>query len=255
MYRLANWREGSQSGLFEFLQLALIGVYVLTVIAPHVNGLESSFFNSKALALRIICNSFFVIDACIVLYYGISILPETRGVARSRELMAALGGFLLDVSLVIFSFLRPLRVLRPILVFRRFGVATQHTPGNALTKIGQSRSFYAQASSQLWLKCKFVFLFLYSIALILSSTATLILESELRGSGNIRNYASAVWYSIGEMTLTGSQYNVETLSGRSYSVLLLVMGFGIVGLFTASFSKLIKASLTAAEFDSVEAAG
>jgi hypothetical protein len=250
--RIADWRQGRRSGLFEALQLLLIGVYVTTVVAPHVRITEATILSTQGSFLRTFCNLFFVIDATAVFVFSMSQRPPKNKTLRAQKTIFALGAFLTDLLLVVLSFLRPLRVLRPIMVARRLSASTQHSRRKNNKKVDTDVEHFVRATGLIWQRIKFSFLILYSLALIICSTATLILESELRGTGNIRNYANSVWYCIGEMTLTGTQYNADTLAGRSYTVLLLVMGFGVTGLFTTNFPRGLRAGLTPKKLDEIK---
>ena len=145
--------------------------------------------------------------------------------------------FVADISLVFLAALRPLRLLRPILVLRRFGSVTTRNDGDSAENNRREEDTYFAIIAGALKKIRYVMLILYAFVLMALSTSGLILQSELAvgNAANIRTYGNALWFSIGQLTLTGSQYGPVTLWGRTYSVILLLLGLGIVGLFANSF--------------------
>ena len=96
-----------------------------------------------------------------------------------------------------------------------------------------------------------VFLMTYSLVLIVLSTAVLVLGAEklIDKPDAIKTLADAVWYCVGQVTLTGSQYGLYTTSGRMYAGVLLLMGLGLAGLFGRFLERLIRNSLTYSDKD------
>jgi voltage-gated potassium channel len=119
----------------------------------------------------------------------------------------------LEVTAVLFPFLRPLRLMRAI----SFG-------GLAIQKVAMGRQF------AITLK---VFLASLFVAYI-SAVQITISERSLDGS-NIKNFGDGLWWAITTVTTVGygDRYPTTT-EGRFLAVVLMIMGISLMGVITAS---------------------
>jgi len=243
MKKLFEFRE-RHSNIFEWLQVFLIGLYVACEVAPVTRiHLLHAFLGSHSHQLETGIKLFFLVDAILIL--GESAIHWKSEPSRRPS---AIAWFLVDLALIFLTALRPFRVLRPILVLRQFSSATE-----------KKRSNDRQKTSTHVTAVELIFLLIYSFVLIVFSTAVLILGAEksvqqqvLVQHESVRTLADAVWYCVGQITLTGTQYGLYSTSGRIYAGVLLLMGLGIAGLFGRFFERLIRNSLTYSDKNLIE---
>jgi len=132
------------------------------------------------------------------------------------------------------------------MILRRMAVATEKEP-NWRSPLLSRESF---------LVLQLGVLLIYSLGLVVLSIGDLIYNAErhtmlpdsmhlaewisTNGAGTpvFEHLSSAIWYSVQTVTLVGSGSDPLTLQGRIYSVLLLFMGLGIVGLFGMLFQRI-----------------
>jgi hypothetical protein len=86
-------------------------------------------------------------------------------------------------------------------------------------------------------------LLIYSLGLVVLSIGDLIFQAEFITATTpnkqpFGTLSSSIWYSIQTVTLVGAQHDPITFAGRLYSVLLLFMGLGIIGLFGMLFQRI-----------------
>ena len=55
---------------------------------------------------------------------------------------------------------------------------------------------------------------------------------------DLKTLPDGLWYSIQQITLVGSNQEVQSVSGKVYTLLLLFMGLGIIGLFGMLFQRI-----------------
>jgi hypothetical protein len=122
------------------------------------------------------------------------------------------------------------------MILRRMAVATEKEPNWRFPLLSRESFLVLQLGV----------LLIYSLGLVVLSIGDLIYNAE-RNSVITQNgistrvfehLSSAIWYSVQTVTLVGSGSDPLTLQGRIYSVLLLFMGLGIVGLFGMLFQRI-----------------
>jgi len=246
LHRTAELREGSRAPWFETVQLVLVGIFVLMSVSRYINPLSHSFLVTNRTACLWVCQTYFFLDACLVLVYELTGDTSKKSRRGRDAVIAAWCLFGIDMALIFLTSVRFLRALKPVLVLRRIGAATEHATRSGHSVKNRWLLGYGLALKRVLSRWKFAITLSYSFALIVLSTAALILESESHLSipNGIKSYADAVWYCIGQITLTGSQFGVYSFAGRAYSVLLLFLGLGIVGLFSKSLEPFVKNALS-----------
>lgn len=120
-----------------------------------------------------------------------------------------------DTLLVLVPALRPLRLLRLIVVFR---LLQRSTAGSLAGRVGVYTAFITTS------------------AVLLGALAMLDAEQDAAGS-TITTYSDALWWAVVTVTTVGygDLYPVTTL-GRAIAVPLMFVGIGLVGLVTASMA-------------------
>ena len=139
--------------------------------------------------------------------------------------------FILDCALIVIAApFRALRVVRPIMILRRMAVATEKEPNWRFPLIGRETFLLLQLGV----------LLIYSLGLTVLAIGDLIYVAEVTGgqSSNLNTLPHAIWYSVQQLTLVGSNNEPASVSGKVYSVLLLFMGLGIIGLFGMLFQRI-----------------
>ncbi len=118
-----------------------------------------------------------------------------------------------DVVIVVVPFLRPLRLLRLIGIVSRLGLTSK----NILGRRGLG------------------YVLIFGVLAMLG-IAGLVLIVELQdGSALITSYPTALWWAAATVTTVGYGEIVPiTWAGRGLGVLLMIVGIGLFGVFTAS---------------------
>ena len=139
--------------------------------------------------------------------------------------------FLLDCALIVIAApFRALRVVRPIMIIRRMAVATEKEPNWRFPLIGRDTFLLLQLGV----------LLIYSLGLTVLAIGDLIYVAEItsKHGSKLASLPNAIWYSVQQLTLVGSNAEPVSVSGKVYSVLLLFMGLGIIGLFGMLFQRI-----------------
>ncbi len=118
-----------------------------------------------------------------------------------------------DVLIVLLPFLRPLRLLRLVAILARVGVTWRLI-------LGRRSLIYASVFG--------------SVSVV--AIAALVLAVEQRdGSGPIGDFPTALWWAAATVTTVGyGDVAPVTWAGRGMGTLLMVVGIGLFGIFTAS---------------------
>lgn len=120
----------------------------------------------------------------------------------------------LDVAMVVLPILRPLQLLRLLMLLK----ALNRYAGNSLRgRVG----IYLTAS----------------VAIIVFIGALAVLDAERGGPGPIESFGDALWWALATITTVGygDLYPVTT-EGRFAAVGLMACGIGVIGVVTASFA-------------------
>ena len=117
----------------------------------------------------------------------------------------------IDVLAVAIPFLRPLRVLRVVVVFARFW--------QQLRRVLRRRTFSLVGATSL---------------LAVAVAATLVYSAERDGEGLIQSFPDALWWGISTITTVGyGDVYPKTAAGRGVAVFLMLMGISLFGVLTA----------------------
>jgi hypothetical protein len=204
----------------------------------HGFGIQSGHIET---VIRIL----FLLDAILVL---LSELFPSPG-QRRHSTTGIWSWFFTDVALIFVTVLRPFRVLRPILVVRRFSRASEQSRAALIAGLEESD---AVPNVRTFAEVKFIALMLYAFVLALLTSASLVHAAEqTAGLGHadaVHSFADALWFCVGEMTLTGSQYGIYSASARFDSVTLMFIGLGILGLFGSILQRFIRDTMGAQSF-------
>jgi hypothetical protein len=144
--------------------------------------------------------------------------------------------FLLDCILIMVAApFRALRVMRPLMILRRMAVATEKEPNWRFPLVSRETFLMSQLGV----------LLVYSLGLTVLAIGDLIYVAENLYTQrlehlkiDIKSLPDGIWYSIQQITLVGSNHEVQSVSGKVYTVLLLFMGLGIIGLFGMLFQRI-----------------
>lgn len=147
-------------------------------------------------------------------FVGDYIMRLTLADRRSRWFF----GHLLDLAIVVLPFLRPLRLLRLVMVFK----VAQGAAGNMIR--GRVIA-YAACSSVL--------------LIYISSLAVLSAERHQPGA-NITSFGKAVWWAVTTVTTVGYGDEVPvTVTGRVAATFLMFGGISLLGVITATLASWI----------------
>lgn len=217
--RLERWEDRTEWPL-ACVAVVFLAAYSVEVLA-HPGGLTSGVLEVMLSALW----AGFAIDYLIRLT-----LAHQRGRWFVRHM--------LDFAIVAVPFLRPLRLLRLVVIV----AALQKAFGDAI----RGRVVIYTAAS----------------AVILVYAASLaVLEAErFDPSAHIKNFGDAVWWSITTITTVGyGDFYPVTTRGRLVAVLLMIGGISLIGMITATVATWIvqrvaeedttKQAATAAQID------
>ena len=209
-----TWRKYAEWPLFV-AALALLVAYSVEVIG-NISG-------TRALAL----------DSVIWASWGLFILDYVVNLVLAERRLRWFVRNLHEVAILALPVLRPLRLLRLIILLRRM----QNLAGHAL----RGRVIIYVGGSAVLLT-------------YLGALAVLDAEQNVAGS-NIRNFGDALWWSAVTITSVGyGDHYPITLVGRLVAVSLMVGGIAVLGLITATLASwLIDQVGTRAAHDTREA--
>ncbi len=120
---------------------------------------------------------------------------------------------LLDFAIVVLPFLRPLRLLRLVVIV----AALQKAFGNAI----RGRVVVYTAGSAV---------------LLVYAASLAVLDAERADPGaNIKNFGDAVWWAVTTITTVGyGDFHPVTVTGRLVAILLMIGGISLIGMITAT---------------------
>jgi len=192
--RLQRWERGAEWPLASVAVVFLSAYSVQVLAQPH--GLTSRLLDWIMFVLYVT----FVID-----YIARFILADQRTRWFFRNL--------LDLAIVALPFLRPLRILRLVVLVE----VMQKLFGDAF----RGRIVVYTASSAV---------------LLLYAASLAVLQAERpHPRANIKNFGDAVWWSITTITTVGyGDFYPITPMGRVVAGLLMVGGISIIGMITAT---------------------
>jgi voltage-gated potassium channel len=157
------------------------------------------------------------IDITLWVIWGVFGVDYVARLCLATDRLRWFGRHLFDFAIVALPILRPLRLLRLVVLI----AALQKVLGGAV----RGRVVIYTASSAV--------LLLYA-----GSLATL--EAEHGHSGKINNFGDALWWSICTVTTVGyGDESPVTSQGRLIAVLLMIGGIGLVGTVTATLASWI----------------
>jgi voltage-gated potassium channel len=119
---------------------------------------------------------------------------------------------LLDLAIIAIPFLRPLRMLRLVVL------------------VGALQKAFGDAN-----RGRLVIYTAFSAVLLIYAGSLAELEAERSGPGHIKNFGDAVWWAITTITTVGyGDFVPVTFIGRLIAVLLMVGGISLIGVITAT---------------------
>lgn len=190
--RLQRWERCGEWPLASVAVVFLIAYSVQVLAQPH--GLTSRLLDWIMYVLYVT----FVID-----YIARLALADQRTRWFFRNL--------LDLAIVALPFLRPLRILRVVVLIE----VLQKTFGDAF----RGRILVYTASSAV---------------LLIYAASLAVLQAE-RPRGNIKNFGDAVWWAITTLTTVGyGDFYPVTPTGRVIAGLLMVGGITLIGIVAAT---------------------
>lgn len=197
--RLRRWEKRTE------WPLAVVAGVFLAVYSVQVLGQPPRRLNDALDAALAIIYVLFVID------YGVRLMLASN---RIRWFL----WHLIDLAIVALPFLRPLRLVRLLVLFS----ALQKAVGGAI----RGRVIVYTA---------------FSVVLLMYVASLAILEQERGKPGSmINNFGDAVWWSITTVTTVGyGDLSPVTTSGRVIAVFVMIGGISLVGLVTATLASWI----------------
>jgi len=197
--RLEQWESRSE-WVLAGVAVAFLVVYSIQVLANPVREVHT-LFNSVMTLLYLA----FVVDYAVRL----TLAPQRRRWFFRH---------LLDLAIVALPFLRPLRLLRLLVLIK----VMQRAGGDA---IRGRVAFYAAGSAAL---------FVYVASLAMLQTERSAPES------TITSFGDALWWSVTTVTTVGygDTYPV-TVTGRVIAALLMIGGISLIGVITATVASWI----------------
>jgi voltage-gated potassium channel len=158
-----------------------------------------------------------LIETILWVIWGVFFVDYLARLCLATDRLRWFGRHLFDFAIVVLPILRPLRLLRLVVLV----AALQKVIGGAV----RGRVIVYTACSAV--------LLLYA-----GSLATL--EAEQGHSGKINNFGDALWWSICTVTTVGyGDESPVTGQGRLIAVLLMIGGIGLVGTVTATLASWI----------------
>lgn len=168
---------------------------------------------------------FLTLDWVIWSAFGLELTVKTYLADERRRYLTS---HWVDVVLVLIPFLRPLRVLRSARALRLLRLARVAT---VLTRAGVSgRIVLGRHGLQYVLAAGLAFVLV---------GAALVTVIERNADGSIDDLGTALWWAIATVTTVGYGDVVPaTAAGRGIGILLMVIGIGVFGVFTANVAAL-----------------
>jgi voltage-gated potassium channel len=217
--RLERWEARTEWPL-AFIAVAFLAAYSVQVLA-HPGGLALGVLNVILSALWVA----FAVDYLIRL---------TLADQRARWFV----WHFLDFAIVVLPFLRPLRLLRLVVVVE----ALQKAFGDAI----RGRVVIYTAGS--------------AVLLVYAASLAVLDAERADPNAHIKNFGDAVWWSISTITTVGyGDFYPVTVNGRLVAVMLMIGGISLIGVITATVATWIvqrvaedditKQAATAAQID------
>jgi voltage-gated potassium channel len=192
-YNLERWESRAEWALAGVAVVFLV-IYSVQVLAQP-RGLTESLLEWFMYALYLA----FVVD-----YVARLILADRRTRWFFRHL--------LDLAIIAIPFLRPLRMLRVIVL------------------VGALQKAFGDAN-----RGRLVIYTAFSAVLLIYAGSLAELDAERSGPGDIKNFGDAVWWSVTTITTVGyGDFVPVTFKGRLIAVLLMVGGISVIGVITAT---------------------
>lgn len=132
----------------------------------------------------------------------------------------------IDLLVVTVPFAQPLRIMRSVRVLRIFRA------GRAAGYMGRG----AQEARSLLSRENFSFAMLIAGLAILGGAALVYGLEKSDPRGTIKSMPDAIWWAITTVSTAGSAKSPVTAEGRAISVVLMVLGMGLVGLLAATMA-------------------
>ncbi|CAN5353490.1 potassium channel family protein [soil metagenome] len=205
--RLELW-EAKLEWPLAVIAVAFLVDYSITVLArPHGRAAE-------------------VLDAIMALLYLVFVIDYVARLILAPDRRRWFLRHLLDLAIVALPFLRPLRLLRLIVLF----AAMQRVVGQAVR--GRVIGYTGV--------CAVLLVYVASLA---------ILEVERSDPASpINNFGDALWWSVSTITSVGyGDLAPVTLAGRLIAVLLMLGGISLIGVITATVASWIVQRVTEEE--------
>lgn len=157
------------------------------------------------------------IDIILSAVWAVFVVDYIARLCLATDRLRWFGRHLFDFAIVVLPMLRPLRLLRLVVLF----AALQKVIGGAV-------------------RGRVVVYTAFSAILLLYAGSLATLEAEQGHSGKINNFGDALWWSICTVTTVGyGDESPVTGQGRLIAVLLMIGGIGLVGTVTATLASWI----------------
>ncbi|MCB0932911.1 MAG: potassium channel family protein [Mycobacterium sp.] len=158
------------------------------------------------------------LDAGLAIVYVLFVIDYLVRLMLAFNRVRWFFGHMIDLAIVVLPFLRPLRLLRLLVLLG----ALQKAAGDAI----RGRVIVYTA---------------FSVVLLVYVASLAILEQERGRPGSmINNFGDAVWWSISTVTTVGyGDLSPVTTTGRVIAVFLMIGGISLVGLVTATLASWI----------------
>ncbi len=155
-----------------------------------------------------------VSDAIIWLTWAMFAIDYVVSLSLAEDRKTWFLKHLLDLAIVLLPILRPLRLLRLVVILQ----ALQRTIGTAV-------------------RGKIVVYVVGASALLMYVAALALLESERGQGGNVENFGDAIWWSFVTVTTVGyGDFYPVTLMGRIIAAALMLSGIALIGVVTGSLA-------------------